>query len=123
MFVFALAYVGLRNPRALAEPPPAAGDAHALLSALRRVMEEERLYLDAGLSLNTLARRLDTNARRLSEAINDGAQTNFTDFVNTYRVAEAQRRLADPRAIHLTIEAIGAECGFGSKTDFPPGVP
>jgi AraC-like DNA-binding protein len=117
-FIFALAYVGLRNPRTLSEMPPAAGPSGELLAALRRVMERERLYLDPGLSLNSLAARLDTNAHRLSQAINDGARQSFTDFVNAYRTAEAQRRLADPCSMHLTIEAIGAECGFGSKTAF-----
>ena len=38
--------------------------------------------------------------------------------MNSYRVEEAKRRLADPRSHYLTIVAIAQEAGFNSKSAF-----
>ena len=43
---------------------------------------------------------------------------NFVSFVNSYRIAEAKKLLLDPNKYNLTIEAIGNESGFKSKSAF-----
>jgi AraC-like DNA-binding protein len=43
---------------------------------------------------------------------------NFYDFINHYRVAEAQLLLVDPRYRHLTHLAVAEEAGFNSKATF-----
>lgn len=43
---------------------------------------------------------------------------NFFDFVNSYRVEEAKRRLTDPSSRYLTTVAIAQEAGFNSKPAF-----
>jgi AraC-like DNA-binding protein len=43
---------------------------------------------------------------------------NFKTFVNSYRIREALRLLAEPEFQHYKIEAIGKQAGFGSKASF-----
>jgi AraC-like DNA-binding protein len=40
------------------------------------------------------------------------------DFINTYRVEEAKKRLIDPAKKHYSILAIAEEVGFNSKSAF-----
>lgn len=87
-------------------------------AGLMKHMQEQRPYLDPGLSLLQLAEALDMNPKHLSQVINDKAGTTFYDFVNTWRVKEAERRIVDPQYAHLTLLAIGLSCGFNSKSTF-----
>jgi AraC-like DNA-binding protein len=64
---------------------------------LLRLMADEQPWLEPELTLTELAHRLRTNPALLSKVINAGCGQNFNDFVNTYRVQEARRKLADPR--------------------------
>jgi AraC-like DNA-binding protein len=82
-----------------------------------RATLENRWFLDPTLSLEGLARKLATNTWTLSRAINEGRGTNFNDFVNAFRVAEVQERLADPNEIR-SILAVALASGFNSKTSF-----
>lgn len=93
-------------------------EAAALMQQLRRVMEENQLYLKSQLTLQELAQEMGISAHNLSEVINTQAGKNFYDFVNSYRVEEVMRRLRDPRYTHLTILAVAADSGFNSKATF-----
>ena len=57
-------------------------------------------------------------SHHLSQILNEAIQLNFNDFINAYRISEAQRRLKDERYRHLSIEALGMDCGFANKTTF-----
>ena len=81
-------------------------------------MAEERPYLEPELTLAELAQRLRLNTSVLSKVINAGCGQNFNDFVNTYRVAEARRQLADPRRAHYSLVGVALESGFNSKSTF-----
>jgi AraC-like DNA-binding protein len=49
--------------------------------------------------------------------LNTSIGKNFFQFVNAYRVEEVKRMLVDPKNLY-SIEAIGYECGFSSKSSF-----
>jgi AraC-like DNA-binding protein len=44
--------------------------------------------------------------------------TNFSALLNRYRVEEACRLRGDPAFDHLTIDAIGYQAGFQSRSTF-----
>ena len=88
------------------------------LEKLLQLMENEKLYLQSDLKLNDVAKRLDISTNHLSQAINTKTGKNFFDFVNTYRVREAQRMLLDSRYEHLNLLGIGFKAGFSSKSSF-----
>jgi AraC-like DNA-binding protein len=113
---------------AQAEPgvsPGAAGPAEALggeLEAWKRqllnLMDVEKPYLEAELSLPDLARRLQMLVPLLSQVINEGTGKNFNDFINGYRVAEFLRQAREPANAHLSLLGIALNSGFNSKSTF-----
>ncbi|MEO0340625.1 MAG: helix-turn-helix domain-containing protein, partial [Bacteroidota bacterium] len=42
----------------------------------------------------------------------------FKDYINQFRIDKARQALLDPQNALLTIEAIGQQCGFQSKSTF-----
>jgi len=62
--------------------------ASKLYATLLKTMDEQKPYLDPQLSLSRLAKLLDISPNLLSQIINQEAQVNFHDFVNSYRVQE-----------------------------------
>lgn len=92
--------------------------AERYLKRLLSHMETEKPYVDGELTLPKLAERLSIPPPHLSQIINEHLQQNFFDFVNTYRVEEAKRRLLDPTKQHYSVLAIAEEVGFNSKSSF-----
>jgi putative ABC transport system permease protein len=85
---------------------------------LRRQMKVNRFYLDAELSLGTLAKVLDMSIHELSKIINTGLRKNFNDFVNEFRIQDVARKMRDPAYDRMTLLGIAYDCGFNSKTTF-----
>jgi AraC-like DNA-binding protein len=85
---------------------------------LRQLLETEKVYLEADLSLPALAQRVGLSTHELSYVLNEGFEVNFFQFINAYRVAEAQRLLASAQHQHLSMVGIAFEAGFSSKTTF-----
>ena len=88
------------------------------LQRLLENMKTEESFKDPKLTLPLLANRLSINSRYLSQVINENLGQNFYDFVNSYRIEEAKKRLSDPEKDKYTIEAIAFEVGFNSKAAF-----
>jgi AraC-like DNA-binding protein len=82
------------------------------------VMDEDRLYQDAELTLTQLSKKLSTNPSVLSKVINQGFQLNFNDFVNEYRVNEVVEKLKAGEQKQQTLLGIAFDCGFNSKATF-----
>ena len=79
---------------------------------------DEHMYREKELTLSGLAEHLQIPHYYLSQVINERFDCHFLDFVNRYRVADAQRRLRAPEHEMLTILAIAYDAGFNSKTAF-----
>lgn len=92
-------------------------DAEKYLKRILHLMENEKPYLDPGISLSGLSKRTGIPEHYLSQVINGKLNRNFFDFINHYRTREASRLLADPRN-HLTITEIALEVGFYSRSAF-----
>ena len=82
------------------------------------MMERERPYRDPDLTLADLVDRLDTTPHKLSEVLNSELGQTFYDFVNSYRVEEVRRRLAEARSKSLTVLTVAMDAGFASKSTF-----
>jgi AraC-like DNA-binding protein len=85
---------------------------------LINLMETEKPFLEAELSLVRLAQKLKISPHLLSYVINNGFGENFYQLVNRYRIEEAQRLIGDPGMNHLSLLGIAYEVGFNSKTVF-----
>jgi len=88
------------------------------LERLVRHMADAKPYLDMSLSLEKLADALGVRASHLSQVLNERRSMNFYEFLNGYRVREAQARIVDPKQAEKTLIAIAHESGFNSKASF-----
>jgi AraC-like DNA-binding protein len=89
-----------------------------LKTALLRIMENEKPFLDCELTLVKLASMMDISLHQLSYLINTGFNENFYQFVNRYRIEEAKRLILDKKMSHLNFQGIAFEVGFNSKSVF-----
>ncbi len=89
-----------------------------IISQLYKLMEEEEIFKDPLLSRADLALRLETNEGYLSQIINQETKKSVVQFVNEYRIKAAQNLLHNPMFNKYSVEAIGMEVGFKSKSAF-----
>lgn len=90
----------------------------AILKNLVNFMENEKPYLEPHLKISHLATRLSISTNILSQVLNQELNKNFFEFVNDYRIAEAIKRLSDPKFSHITIMGIALDSGFNNKNTF-----
>jgi AraC-like DNA-binding protein len=89
-----------------------------LFSSVNELVDSEGLYLDFDLSIHELGKRMNTNSKYLSQAINKKNGLNFNRFINEKRVAHASRLILDDEYSGYTLEGIAKESGFRSKSTF-----
>lgn len=86
------------------------------IEKLNMMMIREKLFINPDLKLSEVAQKLGISTHELSKIMNANLGKNFTDFINEYRVKEAKELLKTNTL--YTIEAIGNQCGFNSKSAF-----
>jgi len=130
VLVYAMGYLEMRKPQSLAsegqEPPAKKYEKSTLTTArserylnkLLHLMEQEKPFTDGELTIQKLADKLSIPAHHLSQTINERLGQTFSDFINSYRVEEAKRKLLDPASKHLSVLGIAEEVGFNSKSSF-----
>lgn len=89
----------------------------SFLTIANYIANEQR-FLDASLSLEQLSDELNISSGHLSKLINTYSEYNFSDYINSLRVAQAKVFLKDEDFDNYTIVAIGLECGFNSRSTF-----
>lgn len=92
------------------------GKEELLLNKLEEIMSTKRIHNNSDLNLPEVANLLEISTHELSRLINEKTNGSFTDFINQYRIKEA-KRLIKTNSLH-TIEAIGNQSGFNSKSAF-----
>ncbi|WP_161862562.1 helix-turn-helix domain-containing protein [Algicella marina] len=109
----------IRNNQANTQTVEPTTPADALdLARITRLAEQGAL-LEAGLTIGKFAERLHMPEHRLRRLINQClGYRNFADFLNAYRVAEAERRLADPERSREQIITHAFALGYNSLTPF-----
>lgn len=90
----------------------------ALMEAINKLVEAEKIYTDPEVTTESLAARLGVNRNAISKAVNSALQKNFSAFINDYRIREAIRLLSDPANDALTTDAIATDAGFNSRETF-----
>jgi len=76
-------------------------------------------FIDSNLTLNSLARKLQTNSTYLSKVVNHYKELSFSSYIKQLRVDYAFHRLkSESKLRNFTIKAIASECGFKSAESF-----
>lgn len=71
------------------------GASRKLFQKVKIQFTEQRIFLEPGISINSVAQKLAISLRVLSQVINENEQQNFYDFVNHYRIESAKALLSD----------------------------
>ncbi|MDD7914556.1 helix-turn-helix domain-containing protein [Polaribacter ponticola] len=91
-------------------------EANALVVSLNSVMLEKQFHKNTNVKLIDIAKELQISTHQLSQLLNDNLGKSFAFFINEYRVDEAKQLLKENN--QFTLEAIGFEAGFSSKSSF-----
>lgn len=95
--------------------------AHApenLAKAIEQAMVKEKLYLQSNLTAEQFADHIGHSPREISAVLNQHFEKNFFEFINSYRVQEAQRLLTNVEHEDTSITDILYMSGFNSKSAF-----
>jgi AraC-like DNA-binding protein len=79
--------------------------------------EKEKAYLNPELSMTIVSESLKIPKYQITEVLNIEIGKSFYQFVNQYRVKAVKAMLSDSNNKY-SIEAIGYDCGFSSKSSF-----
>ena len=91
-------------------------DESGLAAQFRQLLQQERLYLQPGLTLGDVAERLHTNKTYVSKMVNQTYKMGFPELLNILRVDYAQRYIRNHPDVSQ--EEIAKACGFVSASSF-----
>ncbi|MCE7995946.1 MAG: AraC family transcriptional regulator [Roseivirga sp.] len=123
--VYLLAWIIITGSRKQSKPnkaksmPAATMPSHEVdrvSQKIKTVLLEDQRYKSPELSMPVLAKLTGLTPHQFSSFINDQLNQNFSQLINSYRI-EAAREMLRSEA-HLTVEAIGFDCGFNSPSTF-----
>lgn len=86
------------------------------LEKLNDVMNEKEIFKNSSLKLKDVADEIGIPPHQLSQLLNDNLGKSFSNFTNEYRVESACQLLTTNH--NWTLEGIGNEVGFNSKSTF-----
>lgn len=90
--------------------------AESLYSKLIQLMTEEKLYLDSDITLEILAKKIETNRHNVSQIINQFYQKKYSEFINDYRIEEAKKIILESK--NLNVNRLIFDVGFSTKSNF-----
>ncbi len=88
------------------------------LEQIKDIMVKQKPYKEADFSLDQLAKKVSLSSHHLSQIINTEMKMTFTDFINFYRIQEAQIILKEPEQKNLKVETLAYDLGYQSKSAF-----
>lgn len=101
------------------QPSMSALQTDRILSDILRVMDDIPMISRHDFSLAMLAKEIGSNTKYVATVIKMTYGKTFKEFLNSYRIREACRRLGDKDTYgNLTIEAIYRDLGYNSASGF-----
>ena len=82
------------------------------------VSMEHKIYLDPTLSLESLAKKLNTDRYSLSQVINQEFNINFYEFINDHRIGECMATIQNSPSPPESIADLIYSSGFNNKVSF-----
>nr|WP_298999017.1 helix-turn-helix domain-containing protein [uncultured Allomuricauda sp.] len=91
-------------------------EAEQITQHLNALMRSETLHKNPNMKLKHLAEKLEISPHYLSQLLNDNLGKSFSEYINSWRVETAKELIKNND--QFTLEAIGLEAGFSSKSSF-----
>lgn len=89
-----------------------------LYTKIANTVLAQDLYLDADLTLQKLAEMVALTPREVSQVINLQTQTNFSDWINDFRIEAAKQKISSREYRNQKIAAIAFDSGFNTLSSF-----
>ncbi len=90
-----------------------------LADQLQIEVRDKRCFLEPGLSIDSLAKKLGVSAYRLRQFINQTlGYSNFSSYINTFRIEAIKQALSDTSNEHIPILTLALNHGFNSLAPF-----
>ena len=89
-----------------------------ILAALDKMMDKEKIYLDAEVNIDKIADKISCRKHHLSQVLNEKLKKSFNDLLNEKRIEEAKTILSDSRFNHFKISSVAFDTGFKSLSSF-----
>ncbi len=89
-----------------------------ILETIRNYIETSECYKIHNLTIIDVSKATNIHTKTISESINSILASNFNSFINQFRINEAKKMLKNTDFSNLSIEGIGQEVGFSSKSTF-----
>lgn len=127
IFIYFLSFFGLRNPQIFNRKKRlgkyrninlAEDNLKLYKHKLQTLMTNEKPYLESNCSIGLIADKINLPLYLVSHIINNEFYKNFSDFINVYRINDAQLLLKRSDYGHIKISSIAYECGFNSLSSF-----
>jgi len=88
------------------------------LNSYNDKIDNEKLFLDSNLTLQSLSDQLQVHPKVFSGLINNHYKMSFNEYINKKRIESSKKMLFDLAYSNYTITAIGLESGFSSRSTF-----
>ena len=93
-------------------------DLNSLMKHVDSYMRSTEAFVRTELTIIDLAEKMKVPPKRISACINTIFNQNFNSYVNQLRIKKAENLLSDQSSSYYSIEGIGKEVGFHSKSAF-----
>lgn len=127
IFIYFISFFGWKNPQIFHTDKGKKKYSNIHLSRLevqqykeriQNLMTQKKPYLANNCSIGEIADSMELPVYVVSHVINKEFYKNFPDFINYYRIQEAQCLLKKKEFSHLKIASIAHDCGFNSLSSF-----
>ncbi len=124
ILIYAIGYVAFLSPSLLEKDPKSFKSVvdvekrQQVSEKLRKLMNEDKLYLDASINAREISDRLGVSNYELSRLLNISLNTSFYDFINHHRIEHAKKMLLSKEFQNAKIFHIAIDSGFSSKSSF-----
>lgn len=93
------------------------GKLKELFISIEQTMRDEKFFKVKNISLDTLAKKINSNRSYVSKAINTFAGVSFYQYVNSYRIREAASIISSP-GNDMPFKQLADELGYNSVSVF-----
>nr|WP_321237426.1 helix-turn-helix domain-containing protein [uncultured Psychroserpens sp.] len=127
VFIYFLSFFLIKNPQVLQKFKRhkkyqniniSKEDLYIVAAKIELLMVNEKLFLAADFNVKQLAIKLNQPVYLISHVVNKAFSKNFSEYINTYRIKEAQHMLLDKAYKNIKISSIAYESGFNSLSSF-----
>jgi AraC-like DNA-binding protein len=82
------------------------------------LLEDQKIFLKPNLLVGEFAKEMGVSVRHLPFLFFSVYGRSFNDVLNKYRIESAKQKIEEGLLESYTIESIGQDCGFNSRTTF-----